>query len=327
MKLHEDPKLFRQSILATAEMMEIQEIYIEKDYWVTLALKNIFASKAKEYAVFKGGTALSKCHSLIDRFSEDIDLVVIHTEEEAHNQRRNKIKAISKEIETVLPEIQKNDITSKGSMIRKTCHSYPKTFDGIYGQVRDFIVLEASWLGYFEPHTNKLISSYIYDMMVSKDQSKLAKEYDMLPFEVRVLSLERTLCEKIMSLVRFSYGENPIEDLRNKVRHTYDLKKLLDDPSIKDFLESDQFEVMLNKVGNDDLASYKSDNEWLPNHPAKALIFVELDSTWDKLKISYSGEFKDLVYGELPTEEKIHDALKTIGDRLKSITWNLEETE
>jgi hypothetical protein len=32
------------------------------------------------------------------------------------------------------------------------------------------------------------------------------------------LALEpiRTLCEKIMSLVRFSYGENPVDDLKKK---------------------------------------------------------------------------------------------------------------
>ena len=45
---------------------------IEKDYYVTLVLKEI-ATRNPDI-VFKGGTSLSKCYKIIDRFSEDIDL-------------------------------------------------------------------------------------------------------------------------------------------------------------------------------------------------------------------------------------------------------------
>lgn len=58
-----------EAILAAAQHFDIREIYIEKDYWVTVALYEIFHSEIAKEAVFKGGTALSKCHKLIDRFS------------------------------------------------------------------------------------------------------------------------------------------------------------------------------------------------------------------------------------------------------------------
>jgi len=45
-------------------------------------------------------------------------------------------------------------------MIRKTAHTFPKLFKGNYGQVRDFIVLESTWLGYHEPHSDREISSF-----------------------------------------------------------------------------------------------------------------------------------------------------------------------
>lgn len=45
MKLHENTTLFRQAITATAESMQIPEIYIEKDYWVSYALQRIFADR------------------------------------------------------------------------------------------------------------------------------------------------------------------------------------------------------------------------------------------------------------------------------------------
>ena len=49
---------------------------IEKDAWVTLVLRMLFASEISDQIVFKGGTSLSKGYNLIDRFSEDIDLAI-----------------------------------------------------------------------------------------------------------------------------------------------------------------------------------------------------------------------------------------------------------
>ena len=42
---------------------------IEKDWWVTLALKSLFNGSYAPHLVFKGGTSLSKCWNLINRFS------------------------------------------------------------------------------------------------------------------------------------------------------------------------------------------------------------------------------------------------------------------
>ncbi len=77
MNLHENKELFKDAIIATSQLKGIPEIYIEKDYWITFALYAIFTSEAKEYCIFKGGTALSKCSQMIERFSEDIDIVLL----------------------------------------------------------------------------------------------------------------------------------------------------------------------------------------------------------------------------------------------------------
>ena len=65
MRLHENVELYKDAITATAQQIHIPEIYVEKDYWVTLALYNIFSSEVGSQAVFKGGTALSKCFVFI----------------------------------------------------------------------------------------------------------------------------------------------------------------------------------------------------------------------------------------------------------------------
>ena len=88
MILHKNKPLFKDAIVITAQQMDIQAIYVEKDYWVTFALFTIFNAAIGKETVFKGGTALSKCFNIINRFSEDIDLVVLRREGESNNKRR-----------------------------------------------------------------------------------------------------------------------------------------------------------------------------------------------------------------------------------------------
>ncbi|MES2588845.1 MAG: nucleotidyl transferase AbiEii/AbiGii toxin family protein [Bacteroidota bacterium] len=324
MNLHENPTLFRDSIAFTAQELNILDIYIEKDYWVTYALHLIFHNDIGKETVFKGGTALSKCFGIIQRFSEDIDLVVLRHEGESGNQLKTKLKKITELVAKSLTEKEEPGITNKLGVIRKVAYEYPKLFEGVFGQVREVIVIEATWLGRYEPYNTQQVSSYIYEMMVKTGQEKLVAEYNLLPFKVKVLHVNRTICEKIMSLVRFSYGENPIEDLKNKIRHTYDLHQLLSEPTIKIFFDHFTFYEMLLKVANDDVESFKNNNSWLAYHPKEALIFRETEKTWKELERTYSQEFSNLVYGELPPAEDVLATLKEISERLQDIKWNID---
>ena len=225
MKLHDNKELFKDAIIATSQLMGIAEIYVEKDYWVTLALHSIFSDEVGKTCIFKGGTALSKCNHLIDRFSEDIDIVLLKQGDESSNQLKNKLKKITKIVGAHIPEIEIEGITNKKGMIRKTAHNYPKVFEGLFGQIRDNLIVEATWLGSFEPYEKGKVSSLIYEMITETNQQQIADEYDLNPFEVNVLSPKRTFCEKIMSLVRFSYTTNPIEDLNSACTKTVNFYK------------------------------------------------------------------------------------------------------
>lgn len=324
MKLHENKTLFRQAVQFTADKMEIPANYVEKDYWVTYALFTIFNDSIGKETVFKGGTALSKCYHMIERFSEDIDLVILRREGETDNKLKSKLKEVSSVLEAVLPEVTIEGITHKMGMNRKTAHSYNKEFKSDYGQVRDVIILESTWLGYYEPYTTKSIISFVGQMMLDNNQSSIANENGLLPFDLLALEPTRTICEKIMSLVRFSYGENPSDDLKNKIRHAYDLHQLLNQDEFLKFFRTTYFDEMLLKVANDDVASFKNNNQWLVHHPSEALLFKDLEKVWDELKSTYSGDFKNLVFGELPKEEAILETLKMIQERLKTISWTIK---
>ncbi len=322
MKLHENKTLFNQAVRFTAQELGILDIYVEKDYWVTFALQIIFSSEAADYTIFKGGTALSKCYGIIERFSEDIDLVIVQSGE-SNNQLKNKTKKISKILDSYFPEIEVEGITQKMGMNRKTAHSYSKEFSGDYGQVRDSIIIEASWLGYFEPNENREIKTLIAEMMEKNNQTPLIGEYGLEPFKVSVLKPTRTLCEKIMSLVRFSYSEDAISDLKSKVRHIYDIYKMLEVPEIKYFFDSIKFDEMLLKVAKDDIESYKSNNDWLKNHPKDALIFADRMNVWNEIEPVYKIDFGKLVYGELPDAKEMIKTLEIVENRLRKIDWVL----
>jgi len=324
MRLHKNKERFRQAVQATSDKMEILPIYVEKDYWVTFALHILFQSPIGKDTVFKGGTALSKCYDMIERFSEDIDLVMLRRDGESNNQMTNKIRKVSRILDPVMPEMTIEGLTQKMGMNRKTAHTYPKLFDGDYGQVRDVIVVEATWLGYFEPYTTRKIVSFVGDMMLNQGQKDLAEEYELLPFDVRVLEPKRTICEKIMSLVRFSYTETPIDDLKKKIRHIYDIHQLLKKDEFQKFLASEDFEAMLLKVAQDDVESFKNNNAWLEYHPNESLMFEDVDGIWNDLKETYLSDFSNLVYGTLPKEEDVCNSLNLIKDRMKEIKWSID---
>ncbi|MBT3243781.1 MAG: nucleotidyl transferase AbiEii/AbiGii toxin family protein [Bacteroidetes bacterium] len=324
MNLHTSKELLQDAILATAEYLDMREIYVEKDYWVTVALYEIFHSNIAGQTVFKGGTALAKCYKLIERFSEDIDMVVLRNEGESDNQLKKKIREISKVVTKVIPEVEIDGITNKMGNIRKTVHQYEKKFEVDFGQVREHVVVEATWLGNFEPFSEMPVSSYITDMMRAKGQDELIEKYNMAPFNIQVLSKLRTFCEKIMSLVRFSRSPEPIVDLRNKIRHVYDIHQMLKDGEIQQFFRSGDFDKMLVKVGQDDMIGYKNNNDWIPEHPAAAIIFQKPQETWEQLSTEYNGSFKDLVTGELPAEADLIQTLKELADRLEKVKWEIK---
>lgn len=324
MTLHEDKTVFQQAIRLTAEKMQIADVYVEKDYWICYALHLIYTSNVKNDVIFKGGTALSKCYDIIERFSEDIDLVLLKRDTESGNQLKTKLKNVSKALTAPFVEVDMEGVTNKMGMIRKVAYNYPKSFKGDFGQVRNQIILETSWLGSFEPYSTKQIVTYIYDMMTDNNQQEVAEHYHMLPFNVLVLDVRRTLCEKIMSLVRFSHTKTPIVDLNNKVRHIYDIHQLLKIDDIKTFMTSVAFEDMLLMVANDDKLSFKKENEWLEIHPKEAILFKNPEAIWKQLVNVYEHDFSKLVYGELPDKGSMLGTLLLVSNRLQKINWNIK---
>ena len=106
----------------TSNLCGLPAFAIEKDAWVTLVLRMLFTSEIKPFIVFKGGTSLSKAYNIIERFSEDIDLVVDRTylgfEEDyevVNNNLLSKIRRSSTNFSAeTLPQILKKQFSDYG---------------------------------------------------------------------------------------------------------------------------------------------------------------------------------------------------------------------
>jgi len=104
MNLHTNIKLFSETIRAASQHMEIQDVFVEKDYWITLVLCQFSNSKYSDQMVFKGGTSLSKGYGLINRFSEDVDIAIIDGQNKSGNEVKTIIRTVEKEMTAGLKE-------------------------------------------------------------------------------------------------------------------------------------------------------------------------------------------------------------------------------
>lgn len=312
MKLHGNTELFRQAILSTAEHFNIRDIFIEKDYWVTYVLKNLSQSKHKDKVVFKGGTSLSKAYRIINRFSEDIDLAIIGADEFSGSAIKKLIKEVEDHTTKGLTEIV-DDATSKGSKFRKTVFEYPRIIDGNnFGQAKDKLLVEINSFANPHPYSEMPIQSIIADFLVQTDKKSVVDANGLNAFNINVLGLERTFTEKILSLVRASYTENPMKELSDRVRHIYDLHFIVNKASTKEFIASKAFHKTIKEVLADDEKNSQFQGEWTKKPLKEALVFADWKNVWEQLQNVYQNQFKSLVFNELPDEEAINKSMKTI---------------
>lgn len=90
MNLHYSKEIFEELIVAASNELGIPTNIIEKDYYVTIILKAL--SEKISDMVFKGGTSLTKCYHILDRFSEDIDLSYTAESGIPGDSRKRKLK-------------------------------------------------------------------------------------------------------------------------------------------------------------------------------------------------------------------------------------------
>ena len=228
--LHYNPDLFRQVILRTAQHTGIKPAIIEKDYYVTAFLKEIV--KVQPNIIFKGGTSLSKCYKLIDRFSEDIDLNIDTEKGPTEGQRKQLKESIVSVINNFGFVLTNADQVRSRRSYNKYIVDYPTVFTGEY--LKENLIVETSVYIRAFPSNRMTASSFIYEFLLESGFQDLIDQYELAPFELNVQTAERTLIDKVYALGDY-YLDGKITE---HSRHIYDLYKLLEVVKLTDDLKA-----------------------------------------------------------------------------------------
>ena len=216
--LHDNKELFEQVVLKTSDFFDMEPAIIEKDYYVTLFLRELL--KKRDDVVFKGGTSLSKCYGIIKRFSEDIDLNVKGENKPTEGERR----ALKKDIEAVIDKLSfrlanNSEIFSRRDF-NKYLIEYPVTLGASYLKSR--IIVETAVFFRAYPNEKRQVTNYIYDYLKENNILEYADEWNLTPFDITVQSAERTLIDKIYAIGDYYLNGNIFQHSR----HIYDIYKL-----------------------------------------------------------------------------------------------------
>ena len=302
-------KFFNDAIRAASKHLNINEIFIEKDYWITLVLNRLSKTKFASETVFKGGTSLSKGFGLINRFSEDVDIAIINAADKTGNVVRNIIRTVEKEITSELKEVNLEGVTSKGSRFRKSVFEYP-SIDTKYHNNR--IIVEINSFANPFPFQQCTIRSFVYDFLKETNNSEYIEKYSLHPFTLNVLKKEQTLLEKLVSLIRFSFAEDTIPSISTKIRHFYDLYYLMNDSECSEFITSTDFKKRFNEILVHDKEIFDEPENWQTKQLYESPLINDFPKIWQLLKSTYNTELSALAFSEIPGQETVSKSFKDL---------------
>lgn len=302
-------ELFR----ATAQKMGVDAAIIEKDFWACWILDYLFQeSPWKENLAFKGGTSLSKSFNVIQRFSEDIDLILDwrllgYSATEPWAERSNKKQdAFGKEAvrrtaqfiaERILPVIEPALKARAGSPLQllpkneNLIFFYPRAFT--LAAVLPQIMLEFGPMAEFVPNEIRPIRPYAAKYF--PDVFRRAET------SVRSVAAERTFWEKATILHQEAHRPKNVPLPPRYSRHYYDLFKLSQSPFRKSAL--DQMDLLAAVVRFKQKFYYSA---WanLPDAKPGTLKLLLAEAHLGELKKDYRA-MGSMLFGEAPDFDQL----------------------
>lgn len=233
MKLHRDKYSFLNIIGLIHSVTGIREDILEKDYYVTLLLKELSEKQEALPAYFKGGTALYKAQKSIRRFSEDIDLTIC-IDNCSGSQAKKRLETATKKYIS-LPRTSRKELEDdrKGSITAVYDYTPAVTVDTDDPLQRfGYVKVEGTSFTVSEPFSTLEIEPVIYTYATEEQRSILREQFGVMPFPIKTIRLERIFADKIFA-AEFYYERGMYFDV---AKHIYDVSVMLDLQPIQDML-------------------------------------------------------------------------------------------
>jgi predicted nucleotidyltransferase component of viral defense system len=222
----------------TAARLGLTARSVEKDFWVCWTLQGLFGLVDwGPQLTFKGGTSLSKAWKLIDRFSEDIDVVISRgflgfggdqlTANRINKLRKKCRKAIHEELGPVLEGRFKHLLPKEIAWSLRPASpeedsdqltllfGYPSVFPATETYMRQVVKIEMGARSDTEPCETAWIQPYVAEAF-----PELA---GISSFSLRTVAARRTFWEKAMLLHEQTFHPAGERRKARLARHYYDL--------------------------------------------------------------------------------------------------------
>ena len=309
---------------ATAQKKNITPAAAEKDFWICWVLAKIFSNEfLKQILKFKGGTSLSKCFHLIERFSEDIDLILDWsqltesnpTADRSRNQQDKLNKSINNQAKTYIRDKIFPVLRDSFGQIcvleldSADAHSinihYPAVFTSPY--LLSQVKLEIGPLAAMVPSTVSEVCSY-----AAEEFPSLFKD---LAVNVPTIIPERTFWEKATILHAEAHRPSNKRMSPRYSRHYYDLYKMNQTAVGAESLKRLDLLVQVREFKQKFYAS-----AWANYEEAKPGSFKLAPPVYspDPYRQDYAA-MSEMIFGEIPAWDVILSALKDLEDKINSL--------
>lgn len=317
----EAEKSRRDLFSESAAQLKMHPAAVEKDFWVCWALRRIFADEfLRTKLLFKGGTSLSKCYGLIDRFSEDIDLILdwtCITDQDPYEARSNTQQdRFNKKMEAVAIDYVGRQLLSqlkrvfdgyelelKPDQPKSVLLYYPKIFASDY--IKPAIELEFSPKSATVPKRDYSITPYCVELT--------PKRIGSLKVHVSSIQAIKTFWDKVTILHCEAHRPEKKPQPPRYSRHYYDLYKMLRSSTKQDALA----EFGLLKTTFE--FKYKFYPQGFANYQRGIAGHVALlppDFRQRQLKADYAA-MREMIFGEYPAWEDIMKQLAAFEEELQ----------
>lgn len=311
-----------------------QREVIEKDWWVTAVLCALFNLPYAKRLSFKGGTSLSKCWHLIDRFSEDIDIAIdreylgfsgdLTKTQISDKLRRAACSFVRETLQYDLGEqLRKDGITddmfSVNVEITPVTTTDPETIIISYGSSlansaeRQYVLpkvkVEVSGRSMSEPVDEVTINSMI-------DQVYPHAPFAEPEFKVLAVRPERTFLEKIFLLhEEFAKPRNLIR-VERMSRHMYDIGQILKTPIAERAVNDTGLyrQVVEHRRTFIGLRGFDYDSLY----PEK-LNIVPPEAVAEQWKEDYETMRLHMIYGDSSPFDELVRNLKDLNERIRTV--------
>jgi len=297
-----DPATFEATILTAASQLGIQPLAVEKDYWACEALRAIETTYPGQ-VIFKGGTSLEKLR-IIDRFSEDLDLLVISdflNLYQAKNAMRGMCRAARTATDGELTHVTsggENGQAHKSMYLTIPVKHKPAENSGLADPGQ--ILLEFGQSGGTNPSTYREVTSLL-SRSLSANGFNIAAHGDLASFQIQILHPGRTLIEKLLRVNNFALMEDADRNRHGWPRigrQFYDLWQLLGTGEVIDFLADKNLSSSVLEN------CFKVSKDFTPDRLpprggfANSSIFSESGELFERLSREHETAMKSLYFGK-----------------------------